>query len=57
MRFTPYDSSTDSNGLRFPESAMSSSTPLLKSTGHAFGDSACSLVAGESALTVGVVAA
>ena len=38
MRFTPYDSSTDSNGLRFPESATSSTAPLLKSTGRALGD-------------------
>ena len=38
MRFTPNDNSTDISGLRFPESATSSTAPLLKSTGRALGD-------------------
>ena len=46
MRFIPYDRQTDSNGLRFPESSISSNAPLLKSAGRALGDSACSLADG-----------
>ena len=55
MRFTPNDNSTDISGLRFPQSAMSSTAHLLKSTGRALGDAACSLVDGESVLAVGLV--